>query len=373
MFIFDWFKNLEKKFPVGVISLILAAIFFIITIYLQLYEKKPCISYEVKSETNVLDVRKPLKELSILFKGEDIQTNNLNLRIYTIRIENIGQVNILPDQYDANIPWGFQIENGKIIEARLVDSNSDYLTSNINLGILNDDSVKFNKIIFEKGKFFIVEILVIHSKDRLPKFKPFGKIAGIDTLDIKPFSAKHKKGIIYETFRGKILVQLCKLIAYFLFGLAIIILVVFGFDKCDSWKERRAKRVRKRHVLSLFGEINEKEYRGKKIATDIYINQGIDSVEEINNLLKNKEKLKLKIDELRIERKIKELENKKIHPSWEPFVYRFDLVANLVDSEILSIDNKEVIIVDPLFKESIEQILSYELETQKSKKGTRRK
>lgn len=168
---------------------------------------------------------------------------------------------------------------------------------------MNDDSVKFNKIIFERGKFFIVEILVIHSKDSLPKFKPFGKIAGIDTLDIRPFLAKNKKGIIYETFRGKILVQFCKLVAYFLFGFVIIVFVVFGVDKYGSWKERRAKKVRKRHILSLFGEINEKEYRGKKIAADIYINQGMEKVKEINKLLNNKEKLKLEIEQVHIERK----------------------------------------------------------------------
>lgn len=58
--------------------------------------------------------------------------------------------------------------------------------------------------------------------------------------------------------------------------------------------------------------------------------------------------------------------------SWEPFVYGFDLVANLVDSEILSIDDKGVAIVYPLLKKSIEQILPYELETQKSQKGARK-
>lgn len=241
---FEWFKNIENKLPLAIIGLILTTIFFIITVYISLHEKKPCISYEVINESNVLDVRKPLKDLSIYFKGKDIQAKKLNLRIYTIRIENIGQVNILPDQYDTNIPWGFQIEQGKIIEVRLVATNSDYLRSYINPNTLNDDSVGFKKIIFEKGKFFTVEILVIHAKNSLPKIKPFGKIAGIDTLDIRPFLAKHKKGILYETFRGKIVVQLCKLFFYFLFGLAIIIVVVFVIYKIDSWKKRRAKRTR---------------------------------------------------------------------------------------------------------------------------------
>jgi len=52
-------------------------------------------AYEILNTTDVLDVRTPVEDLKITFRGEDIQQGNLNLRIYSIRVMNTGETDIL--------------------------------------------------------------------------------------------------------------------------------------------------------------------------------------------------------------------------------------------------------------------------------------
>ena len=108
---------------------------------------------ETISETNILDVRRNLQDLSIVFRGQNVEEQNLNLRILTIEIANTGTIDILPVHYDVEDDWGIKFNAGEVVEARLVDTNSDYLRSKIVPQLLGTDTVAFPKVIFEKGEF----------------------------------------------------------------------------------------------------------------------------------------------------------------------------------------------------------------------------
>ena len=148
--------------------------------YLALQQPEPRVALETIGETNVLDVRRPLQDLSIVFRGQDVQEQNLNLRILTIRVANVGDVDILPGHYARDDDWGLQFDDGKVIEARLVATNSDYLQSKVIPEPKGTNGVVFPKVIFEQDDFFVVEVLLLHSKDDSPSFSSMGKIAGID-------------------------------------------------------------------------------------------------------------------------------------------------------------------------------------------------
>ena len=186
-------------------------------------------------------------------------------------------------------------------------------------------------------------------------------------MGIRPFLAKNKKGIIYETFRGKIIVQFFKLIFYFCVGLAILIFVIFVMDKLDSLKEKRRRKIRRKEVLSLLGDINEKEYLGKKIAADIYIDNGMQGIRKASQLLGNTDMLMLKIKQHAIEKEIDKLNENKMHKSWEYFGH-FNLMDCLLGKGILSIDEKGTLKVDPFFKENVDKILAHESKMQKGEK-----
>jgi len=171
--------NIYKKNKVGFIGITLAIIFFVITIYYVFYTPQPKITYTILSDSNIVDLHKPLEDLKILFQDEDIQKNNLNLKIYTLKISNSGTKNILETHYASDENWGIKISEGRIIESRLVESNSDYLKRNLNPKIVDDKTINFKKIILDKNDYFTLELLVLHPKDSDINLTPLGKISGI--------------------------------------------------------------------------------------------------------------------------------------------------------------------------------------------------
>jgi hypothetical protein len=113
------------------ISIILALVFGVIGAYSVFHERTPSIVFQVLSTTDGLDVKQPPPDLEVLLRGLNMQSNSLNLRIYRINIGNTGEVEILQGMDDANNPWGLRVENAQIVDARVVDSNAEYLASNV--------------------------------------------------------------------------------------------------------------------------------------------------------------------------------------------------------------------------------------------------
>src|SRR5689334_18848534 len=123
------FKLMKKLndffgFPVAIVGLLLAFFFFV-------YEKKPEVTYQILSESNVLDIREKIGKLNIFFGHEDIYKENKNLSLVTIRVVNSGKVNILSSHFDDEQLWGFVVENGNVIETQMLSSSSDYLKDKI--------------------------------------------------------------------------------------------------------------------------------------------------------------------------------------------------------------------------------------------------
>ncbi len=175
-------SNLYKKNKlgfIGFIGIIFTIIFGGLTLYYRFYTPQPEITYTILSDSNVVDLHKPLKDLKILFQDEDIQEKNMNLKIYSLKISNSGTINILETRYASDENWGIKITEGRIIESRLVESNSDYLKSNLNIKIVDDKTINFKKVIFDKNDYFTLEVLVLHSRDSDINLIPFGKISGV--------------------------------------------------------------------------------------------------------------------------------------------------------------------------------------------------
>ena len=111
-----------------------AALTFVVSVSLALFfglsnlgEPDPKLTFEIMREIDVLDVRTPVEDLQITFQNEDIQVENLNLRIYAMRVVNNGEVDILQTQFDQEQSWGRQVIDGRVIEARLNEARPNYL------------------------------------------------------------------------------------------------------------------------------------------------------------------------------------------------------------------------------------------------------
>jgi len=353
-----------------------AIVFFIVTLILIFHERKPDISFEITNEANVLDVHKPLEDLAISFQGEDIQEKKLNLRILTIHIENSGRTDILQNHYDVDDVWGFQVQNGKIIEVRLMGSNSDYVKSKLNSQLLKENRVEFTKLIFERGKFFTLEILVLHKKDKLPEIIPLGKIAGIDKIiPVKTWLEKEKKTFLTELFYGNVSIQILRPIIYLIGIIIFLIVVVFFGVKISDVGSNMKKEARKRKIKPLLRIKTPEEGSKKKILLDIYVEQGTEALKEFRTLLEDKDRIFIEVER---DKQIREIDKKlselaKTKPKDEVirlfelremmklpyFLSRPSLIPDLVKDGALTLEKDEKVLIDPELKQTLDEILGY--------------
>lgn len=266
------------------VGVILALILGLFSIYVFFDGENPNITFDIINEVNVFDVHKPLDELNIYFREEDIQQKNLNLRIISIKIENTGNLDILQNFYDENVVFGLQVDNGQIIESRLVDSNSKYLMSNLNLETVNN-TVEFSKLIFEENKYFIIEILVLHDKNEGPTLVPLGKIAGIEKMEVKK-SYTERQSFFDAVFSGSLVVQMIRLPIYLLTFFAILLFIALISDQIDKRRIRRRKHQRSLLVDKLDSFDGELTSKNKKIIKNILICIPQDKWKEVLNSLK---------------------------------------------------------------------------------------
>lgn len=206
--------------------------------YREFFGNQPNIFAQITSEINVLDINEPLRDLQIIFQGNNIQKENLNLRIYRVKIENNGRTNITQNDFDQSGRWGIELENGKVIETRLVDSNSTYISTNLS-PLIENSVVIFNKIIFDKRTFFIVELLVLHDKETPPVLYRIGKIAGVQESKSEILTLELSEPFWATLFSGNWLVNVVRFVIY---GVAGTITLLSVFAIVFSQQEKRLKK-----------------------------------------------------------------------------------------------------------------------------------
>ena len=349
-----------------IIGIIAAIGFGLIGLYSVFHEARPNISFEIVNEANVLDIHKPLKNLIIYFQGEDIQQRDLNLRILTVRIENTGEVDILPSHFDQNIVWGIEVKNGKIIdEVRLVSSNSEYLNVNLCPKVLAENTMEFKKLIFEKGKYFTFEILVLHKKEKFPEIVPIGKIAGIEKIMPINFGSKKEKTSFDDFFHGSVLINLLRFVVSSFVGLSIVIGVlslneIISNFKRDKRKKRREKEIKQ--VLKIAPGDNK-----NKVLESLYVSGGLEQVEAFRDLLENRSRISSKIERYK-EYQSKEAQLDDIKKDLHDLGKGMDLLLvslpspswqELVKVGVLTIGKDSEISVDPEFEGNLKKLIKY--------------
>jgi hypothetical protein len=95
----------------GAILGLLGIAFAAVTLYSDFRDSRPDIVYEIENQSDVFDLHRPLKDLTLSFRGQDVQQQNLNLRILTVRLWNKGGKDILQSQYDQSDTWGIKVEH----------------------------------------------------------------------------------------------------------------------------------------------------------------------------------------------------------------------------------------------------------------------
>jgi len=270
----------------------LSLVIGLVALYYTVRRTRTNLVVDVTSESNVMDVRTPLKDLSILFQGQDIQKQNSNLKILGVRLLNDGDTNILENFFDSRIPWGLGIDGGRLIEARVTGSNSQYLSDNLHPKVTGGDEVDFDKVIFDRGKYVTLELLVLHDKNVEPQVRPVGKIAGMDAIPIRnSFRERDQEGFKAKVFKGPIPVQIVRTIAYFFIGLSTVIVV--GLTTAGIWSipSRIKKRSRRKWVRYLPKEASSEKEKKRQALLNIFVEDGLPGLKRVQRMLNSEDSM----------------------------------------------------------------------------------
>jgi hypothetical protein len=271
----------------------LGLILGVLGLYYTLGSSRTNLVIDVAGESNVLDVRTSVKDLAVLFEGRDIQQDNSNLKILTVRLANQGQVNILETYFDSRTPWGLQIDGGRIIEARVTSSNSPYLGENLQPKISDANHVNFQKVIFDKGKSVTLELLVLHNKNIEPRVTAFGKVAGMDDIPVtNSFRDQEQQGFLKIAFEGPIAVQIARVISYFIVGLLAAIATGLAIAGCAGIVSNFKKKSRRRLVRFLPKEADPGREKRRQILLGMFIDGGLDELRRTRKILADKKLLR---------------------------------------------------------------------------------
>ncbi len=346
-------KQLERILPWSFLGLLATLIVGMVATYFAVIEKAPDVVFEVVSQSNVLDVHKPMKDLSISFRGEDIQEKKENLRILTINVQNQGQLNIRQNDFDQVKPWGIRIANAQIVEEpKIIDSNSDYIRENLKPKIVTNNLVEFSKIIFEKGKYFTLEIQILHPVAEDPEIFPVGKIAGVEKQQLIRYSAS-KVGLSFwrQVFYGSSLVHVVRVIIYIigaiLLLIAIIAAIIWISEKRDKHKIKIKRNKKEGYLSPLLHTKDKKDQRLILSLLDSYMGN-VDNLVQLQSIIENSDSL------TEIGNTIQKL--KVLRP---PHYSTFLFPKHIFPKEIIKIEDDGTFIVEPDAKRLLPELTSF--------------
>lgn len=296
--------KIEKKWAWSFSGFLLAIIFGAITIYTSFFQDlNPNLQFIVETNTSVLDLKEDVKNLEILYNGIDIKKQNKNLSIIRLKIINNSNVNITKYLYDDLSPIKVLVKNAEIVDKpRVSETSNNYLKENLNITLDSSGCIHLPQLIIEGHEFFILDFLILHNNGINPKISSAGKIAGqINGIEV----IKNYHATIQQTFWGKIIygnlwIHIVRFLCYFIFLILTIIAIVlptFLISDAIS-KKNKKKRISKYKIKKNIK--NSPEADG---VFDLYIYGSLDSLINIQSLLKNKRVLKNMI--LDIEKKYK--------------------------------------------------------------------
>jgi hypothetical protein len=282
-------KFLKYFVSAGFVSLVLG----VFGLYYTVRGSRTHLSMDIAAESNVLDVKHSVPDLAILFQGRDIEEEKSNLKVLTVRVVNDGEANIRENDFDSRMPFGLEIDNGRVIRAQVVSANSPYLASNLHPRVEGGNRIFMDKIIFDKGKFVAVEVLVLHRKSSNPQLKPMGKIAGLDDIAVtNSFQERDQRSFLDQVFNGPAAVQISRGLGYS-FG-ALITIIVVGFSIVgiasipSSIKKRQRRRIASRFAVL---EVPEQEKKRKAIE-EVFVEHGLPGLTRAQRLLGNEAALR---------------------------------------------------------------------------------
>ena len=345
------FENMASKTVITIISLVGAGV----TIFAFLQEKKVELRYEIVSNTNVLDFNAEIGKLEVTYDSTSLKKSQENLRIYTVKVVNNGNQNLLKEFYDENDPLGLQLNSGKIIELpEVIQVSNDYLKRNVKIEVYDNKSINFSQVILESGEYYIIKLLVLHKTDSIPEIISYGKIAGQTNIQVvNTIDVKEELSFWEMVYYGNIWVQLLRLVSYFIV-VCLIILAIVGISSIIT--EKRETKRKKKNIVE-FKSLKTYQYSKMDDAIfDRYKSNGMYIFEDIQKLIEDEGKLNTTYEKLS-----QRLKNKKYRRDYSYTRFTDDewrTIKKMIEDGIVFWD-KEKLTINQAMKETLDKFIVF--------------
>lgn len=219
-----WDQKIGKR--ILAVGTILSVVLGVVSIWLYFYKEAPKLEVEILSANSLFSVNETVPQMQIRIDSVDLQKQNKNITIYSLRIANNGSKNISLYDFDTG-DIGIRINGGSIIETpSITDCSSDYIVHKVDTALLRstDFSIIIPQAIYNVDDYYTLHFFVLHDKTQSPAFESFGQIVGQKGIKI----VNHNNANLNNwkrAFSGSFYVQLYRLLVY---GLALLLLFVIG-------------------------------------------------------------------------------------------------------------------------------------------------
>jgi len=298
MGIFSSLQKIESRFSWGLFGFALAFIAFSYALYVDYFkDSKPEIVFDVISGTPVLSVKENLSKLLIAYDGLNLNEQQENLILMTVRIRNEGSVDITQDDYFRELPFGMIISNGSIAETpTIIDASNTVIGDILKLTYDTLNRIEFNKIPINKGQYFTVKILAICNENEFPTITPIGNVRGMN----KPFPVRltyiygqnERSTWLQKIFIGSFDIHVLRFLLYILSlsSVSLIVLPPALLARKYLITEKRKRRILKYRLKGrpLLSDKSD----GLEFIFDIYKNHGEKSISMLYKLMDDPDKIK---------------------------------------------------------------------------------
>lgn len=171
---------------VGALSAVVAIPGFLISlppVQNWLFDKKPKMLVSLESEIPIFDIKEPLKNLKVLYRGGDLTASKESLISARVRLTNAGGESLNPTDVTVSDPVGFLIRGAKVLNVSRHSTNSDHLKK-LSKVIEKNGQISINEdLIFDPGDYIELEILLLKKRGASVTYDPIGKVSGQNSIE----------------------------------------------------------------------------------------------------------------------------------------------------------------------------------------------
>lgn len=248
--------------------------------YIAFYWNQPKIEFRVQDHVYILDNKRNIPDIDIIYRGDSISSSETNISIIRLNVLNNGTRDILIDHFDPKIGWGIEIDGGEIVDASIASATNSYLLDNFVIS-QRDQKLRFPSIIFEKDDFVIIDISIIHKIGQSLDIAPYGKIVGVVWPSV--IWAEDNEGASYvsDVIEAPFWTHVQRVSFYFV----VLILFLISFLVTAISIDAMTGAIRRRKFNRVIGFVQIDEAERVEFLQEIFLAEGLAGLETLQRTM----------------------------------------------------------------------------------------